>query len=61
VDSFGALDRALYSELERLMREEHMSATAAARQLADEGKVEGGGTPESKARRLSRRYLTDSH
>jgi hypothetical protein len=59
VDRYGAADRALYSELKRLMREGR-SATAAARQLADDGKVAGVGSPESRTRRLANRYLAES-
>jgi hypothetical protein len=57
VDRYGASDRALYAKLERLMREQQISASNAARQLADDGKVAGVGTPESRARRLAGRYL----
>jgi hypothetical protein len=60
VDRYGASDRALYPKLKRLMRKQSMSATAAARQLADDGKVAGVGSPESRARRLATRYLADS-
>lgn len=52
-------DRKLYPEVERLMRDEHKSATAAARQLAEAGQVVGAGTEESRARRLAKRYLDD--
>ena len=53
-------DRACYAELERLMREECLSASAAARELAEAGKVEGTGTAESRGRRLAKLYLADS-
>jgi hypothetical protein len=56
LDRYGKEDRALYPELERLMHQEHMSLTAAARQLADNSKVAGIGTAESRARRLAKRY-----
>jgi len=60
VDRYGASDRKLYPELERIMREEHKSATAAARQLAEAGQVEGTSiNKESRARRLTKRYLDD--
>jgi hypothetical protein len=55
VDRFGDSDRALFSELEALMAGE-MSRSAAALQLADQGKVAGTGTPESRAKRLADRY-----
>lgn len=61
LDRYGASDRALYAELKQLMRDEHISATAAARQLAENNKVAGVGSPESIARRLAKRYLADSH
>ena len=53
-------DRACYAELEWLMREECLSASAAARELAEAGKVEGVGSPESRARRLVKLYRADS-
>jgi hypothetical protein len=60
VDRFGASDRKLYPELEQL-KEKLGSITAAARQLAKEGKVAHAGntTTESLARRLAGRYFRD--
>jgi hypothetical protein len=60
VDRYGPSDRKLYPELERIMRERQKSATAAARQLVEDGYVTGVGAPESRARRLAKRYLDDS-
>jgi hypothetical protein len=60
LNRYGESDRALFPELKRLMREGHMSATAAARQLAEEGKVAGIGSDESRAHRLAGRYLADA-
>ena len=60
VDRYGAADRELYPDLKRLMSEQQMSRTAAARQLAGDGKVAGNGTKESQARRLAKRYRDDS-
>jgi hypothetical protein len=60
LDRFGELDRSLYHDLRRLMCEERISVTAAARRLAEEDKVAGIGTPESRARRLAKRYSDDS-
>lgn len=61
VDRYGASDRALYPELKRLIEKECMSPTAAARQLASDGKVAGVNTSvDSKARRLANRYLADT-
>ena len=55
VDRFGESDRALFPELERVMRDHRMSANAAARELAS--RIEGAGTEASKAKRLASRYL----
>jgi hypothetical protein len=60
VDRYGQSDRALYEDMKRLMDKEHISATAAARHLAEKGKIKGGGTPESRARRLQRRYRAEA-
>jgi hypothetical protein len=49
---YDAADRALFPELEQLMREKQISPTAAAQQLANDGKITGGGAPASKATRL---------
>jgi hypothetical protein len=61
LDRYREADRSLYPELDRIRQEEHQSPTAAARQLAEAGKVAGTGTStaESRARRLARRYLND--
>jgi hypothetical protein len=60
VDRYSELDRKLYPELEQLAKK-CGSVTAAARQLAEQGKVAGTGTSteESRARRLAKRYLAD--
>jgi hypothetical protein len=60
VDRYGASDRKLYPELEQLA-EKCGSVTAAARELAEQGKVAGTGTStkESRARRLAGRYFRD--
>lgn len=56
----GAIDRyndeALFPEIERMTCERRMSVHAAAFKLAHAGKVEGSGTPESRASRLAKRY-----
>ena len=49
-------DRELFPEIERIMRVDKVSATAAAKNLADEGRVEGTGTLASRARRLVAAY-----
>lgn len=61
VDRYSEADRALYGQLEQVMKDEHLSASAAARRLADDAKVAGTGTPLSRARRLTKRFLADSH
>ena len=48
---YDAADRKLFPELERIMAEEKKSRTAAALALAD--RIDGVGTPESRARRLA--------
>jgi hypothetical protein len=53
---YSQADRALYSEMERLIPV-HGSARAAALILVDQGKVLGRGSPENKAKRLAGRYL----
>jgi hypothetical protein len=58
VNRYGAFDRKLYPELEQLA-EKCGSVTAAARQLAEQGKVAGTGIKESLARRLAGRYFGD--
>jgi hypothetical protein len=60
VDRYKAADRSLYPELKRLMSEQCLTVTAAARQLADDYKVAGIGAPESRARRLARRYTAET-
>jgi hypothetical protein len=61
VDRYGEADRALFPEVERIMREDRVTASAAALKLAEggvEGKnVEGFGTPKSRAKRLTGSYL----
>ena len=46
-------DRALFSDLERIMVEKQKSPSAAALELAQAGQVKGFGTPESRAKRLA--------
>jgi hypothetical protein len=56
---FRDADRALYPEMERITLEQHIGATKAARKLVEDGKVAGGGTPESKGHRLACRFLKE--
>jgi hypothetical protein len=53
IDRFGDTDRALFPEIEHIMSEGHKSVHAAALELASDGKIQGGGTPESRAKRLA--------
>jgi hypothetical protein len=60
VDRYSESDRALYPELKRLIKKERLSATAAALQLANDNRVAGIGSVQSRARRLAGRYLEDN-
>ncbi len=55
---FGQADRNLFPEIERIMRERHVSPTEAALELVHLGKVAGGGTALSRTKRLANRFLT---
>jgi hypothetical protein len=57
---FDAADRALFDEVDRLMKE-GMSRTAATEKLANEGHVAGVGasTPQSRARRLAKLHKAE--
>ena len=59
LDRFGKSDRALFPEIERIMSEHHKSIHAAALELARDKKVDGVGTPESRAKRLAQRFLQE--
>jgi hypothetical protein len=61
VDRYGEADRALYHEMKRLIPE-YGSVEGAALELARDKKVAGLGTstPESRARRLARRYRKEA-
>jgi len=56
VDRYRESDRALFSELRRIMRKEGKSLYAAALKLAELDKVKGAGTPISRAKRIVRRF-----
>jgi hypothetical protein len=63
IDRYGEADRALYPDLNRIARENHLSLTGAALELAY-GKIEhkeilGHGAPLSRAKRLVGRYYAD--
>jgi hypothetical protein len=53
---FATADEALFPEIEQLRKDGTRSVIAAARTLANEGKVVGAGAPESRATRLARRF-----
>jgi hypothetical protein len=55
-ERYDAADRALFPELERIMTNDKKSLSAAARDLAEDGRVAGAGTPESRAKRLAALY-----
>jgi hypothetical protein len=55
INRHGPADRNLFPEIERLAKEKG-SITAATRQLAEESKVAGTGTPKSRAARLAKAY-----
>jgi hypothetical protein len=56
---YEAADRALFPELEQIMNTQHKSRSAAARVLAEAGKIAGNGTQESVARRLAALYSSE--
>jgi hypothetical protein len=56
IDRFGDADRALFPEIERLMKSQRRSVTEAVRILADEHKLAGRGSLDSRIRRLSDRF-----
>jgi hypothetical protein len=59
VRRFDEKDRALFPQIDRLVQEEKLSATAATRMLAEDRKVAGHGDPTSRAKRLARLYLAE--
>jgi hypothetical protein len=53
-------DRKLFDCISRLLREGTAKSTYnAALLLAEQGKIQGGGTPDNKAKRVSGRYLKE--
>jgi hypothetical protein len=50
------LEFTLFDEIEQLMRDRMISSTAAAKILADQERVAGIGTANSRAKRLAERY-----
>ena len=58
IDRFGDADRALFSEIERLMKSQHCTITEAVRQIP-ENKLAGRGTLDSRIRRVSDRFRNE--
>jgi hypothetical protein len=56
IDRFGDADRALFPEIERLMKLKQLSVTEAVRIIANEHKLAGRGTLDSRIRRVSDRF-----
>jgi hypothetical protein len=56
LDRYGAADRALFNDLERIMQQSMVSVTEAAKHLAESKKVAGIGSDLSRAKRLAQRY-----
>jgi hypothetical protein len=59
LDRYGEADRALFSEIDRMVSEQQKSPTAAALILAEQGLVLGDGNELSKAKRLAKLYLQE--
>jgi hypothetical protein len=59
IDRFGDADRALFPEIERLMKSQRCSITEAVRILADEHELAGRGSLDSRIRRLSDRFRNE--
>ena len=55
IDRFGDADRALFPEIERLMKSQCLTCTEAVRQISEK-KLAGRGTLESRIRRVSDRF-----
>lgn len=55
----AAADRRLFDELEKLILDQSLSPTAAGLKLAENKRVAGVGSPDSRAKRLAGRYLRE--
>src|SRR5262249_46201796 len=55
IDRFGDADRALFPEIERLMKSQHLTSTEAVQQIPED-KLAGRGTLDSRIRRVSDRF-----
>jgi hypothetical protein len=60
VSRYTMADRALFPEMARIMRDDHISASAAAQRLVEAGKVAGTGADDSRARRLAKAYRAET-
>jgi len=58
-DRYSKSDRALFPEITRRMKKEHLSAEEAAGQLSTLGKIKGRGNPDSRKHRLAKRYRNE--
>ena len=64
LDRYAKSDRALYADFEALIGptdpvKQKMSRTAASQKLAEDGKIRGSGTIESRAKRFRERYRVE--
>lgn len=58
VQRYGTPDRKLFPQIDVLTRDGGLSVSAAALKLARDKKVAGTGTPESRAKRLAKLYMS---
>ena len=56
VDRYGESDRALFADIDEIMKRERTSVEAAAKKLAHADKIAGTGSRDSRASRLAKRY-----
>jgi hypothetical protein len=59
VKRYASADRAQFDAIERLMRDEQLSLTAATQKLAESRRVAGTGIPTSRAQRLAKLYKAE--
>lgn len=60
VNRYGDADRKLFPKIKRLMRERRITASAAAAELAELNNVAGVGSKSSRAKRLAKRFLSET-
>jgi hypothetical protein len=56
IDRFREADRALFPEIEQLMKSQHLTSNEAVRILGERDKLTGRGTLDSRIRRVSARF-----